>query len=43
MVEGMSVVVTVVSNECYEPSPCPVQPIGALGGEIITVGVLALA
>ena len=29
IVEGMSVVVNVVSNECNEPTSCFVQPIGA--------------
>ena len=34
MVEGMSV----VSNECDEPTPCPVQPMGAHSGEVMYLG-----
>ena len=27
-----------VSNECNEPTPCPVQPIGTHGGEVMYFG-----
>ena len=47
MVEGMSVVVNVmlsVSNECNEPTPCLVQPIGVHRTvvKLCTFGVFAL-
>ena len=36
MVEGMSVVVNVMlSDECNEPTPCIVQPIGTHGVEVM--------
>ena len=41
MVEGMSVVVNVMlslSNECYEPTSCLVQPIGTHGGDVMYFG-----
>ena len=38
MVEDMSVVVNVVSNECNVPTSCLVQPIGTHGGEVIYFG-----
>ena len=41
MVECMSVVVNVFSNECYESTSCIVQPIGTHGGEVRTLGVFA--
>ena len=28
----------VVSNNCDEPTPCPVQPIGAQGGKVMYFG-----
>ena len=42
IVEGMSVVVNVVSNECNEPTACLVQHIGAHCCEVMYFGVLAL-
>ena len=40
MVEGMSVVVNImlVSNECDEPTPCFMRPIGTQGGEAMHFG-----
>ena len=38
IVEGMSVVVNVVSNACNEPNSCVVQPIGAHSCEVMYFG-----